>query len=75
MLLNEITKVANIAAAAQKRDDKKKELDRLEALQKQIKDNEDFNDPDELGSKRRAKLSPADKFRDIARQLRNLPPE
>lgn len=42
--------------------------ERLAKLQARRKDKKD---PDELGAKRRSKLSQADQLRDIARQLRN----
>jgi len=71
MLLNEIANVTDISAAAEKRDAKKRSQERLAKMQARRQDKRDFKDPDEIGAKRRSKLSPADQFRDIARTLRN----
>jgi len=46
----------------------KRSKDRLAKQQARRKDKKD---PDELGTKRRSKLSQVDQLRDIARQLRN----
>lgn len=42
-----------------------------ERLAKMKERRKDRKDPDEIGTKRRSKMSQADQFRDIARQLRN----
>ncbi len=71
MLLNEIATVTNISTAAEKRDAKKRGEERLAKMQARRQDRKDFKDPDELGAKRRSRLSQADQFRDISRQFRS----
>jgi len=68
MLLNEIATVTDISSARNKR----KEKEELDKKNKEHvpKKSRTFKDPDEIGSKRRSKLSQADQFRDIARRLR-----
>lgn len=75
MLLNEVADVIDIQSKLKKRqeNDERKALaqrskERLAKLKARTKEHKP---KDELGAKRRAKLSTADKFRDIARQFRS----
>lgn len=73
MKINEV--VLDFAPAKERRDRhdalKKRSRERLAKMNKRRQDRKDFKDPDEMGAKRRSKLSQADQFRDITRQLRN----
>jgi len=74
MLLNEVANVIDITPQLKKRqeDDERKALaqrskKRLAKLQARTQ----HKPEDEVGAKRRSKLSQADQFRDIARQFRS----
>jgi len=69
MLLFEIGVVTDIKVAAEKRDAKKLVDERKARIMGAAE--RKYEDKDEVGKRRRAKLSMSDKFRDIARQLKN----
>jgi len=68
MLLIEVATVTDIASA-RKKANKKKELSLGDSHVNKPKQRE-FKDPDEVGAKRRSKLSTAGQFRDVARGLK-----
>jgi len=77
MLLNEIATVIDINSKLKKRKEERDEVEKERRSEERISQSKERRktikdkDPDKIGSKRREKLSDADKARDIARQLRH----